>query len=104
MISSNSTGRWAEKAKLGKLVDLFGQREVCVGDAALGVSRAGDPYLVPVVNEDVGVMVGHLGYSGDAVNELNCRLKVGQRVVADDSAVLVAPLALSDCCFDHVVL
>ncbi len=89
---------------LGKLVDLFGQSEVRVGDAASGVSRAGDPYLVPVVDEDVGVMVGHLGHSGDAVNELDCRLKIGQRIVTDDAAVLVAPLALGDRGFDYVVL
>lgn len=45
--------------------------------------RTGDPDLVPLVDQNVGVMVGHLGNTGNAVDELNCRLKVGQRVVAD---------------------
>ena len=104
MINSNSTGRGAEKAKLGQFVDLLGQSEVCVGDAALRMRRAGDPYLVPLMDQDVGVVVGHLGDASDAVDELDCRLKVGQRKVADQSAVLVAPLTVGDCCFDYVVL
>ncbi len=104
MINSNSTGRGAEKAKLGQFVDLLGQSEVSVGDAALRMGRASNAHLVPAVDQDVGVMVSYLGYTGDAVDELDCRLKVRQRVVADDSAVLVAPLAVGDCCFDHIVL
>ncbi len=50
-----------------------GEREVGVGEAALGVGRERQAHLVPAVHQDVGVVVGRLRELGDAIDEARSR-------------------------------
>ena len=71
-----------------------GEREVGVGEAALGVRGELQAHLVPAVHEYVRVVVGVLRQRGDAVDEGDRRAEVGELVLAHDRVALVpAPLA-----------
>src|SRR4051794_38191982 len=77
--------------------------EVGRGEAALAVVRERQADLVPVVDEDVRVVIGRLGGVGDLVDEGDRALEALELEVADDPVAVAAPLAALEALADLLV-
>src|SRR3954466_8427563 len=96
-------GGYQSSRRSDEPVDPARHLEVVRGEAALAVIGERQAHDVPVVDEDVGVVVGRLGRVRDLVDEGHRTLEVVELELPDDGVVLTPPLAALQALVDLVV-
>src|SRR5208282_3379637 len=88
--SVSSVARTLVAGRLESPLDLRGELEVLVCHSAFAVRAAGEADA-RVIDRDVGMVIGGLGYPRDAVDELDCIHEFLETKEFGDSVALVLP-------------